>query len=69
MECTEKKVSTMLNSVPLHMAERDLRGLDYLLLYFTRETAAECAAVTEDYRLRRKSAAPRTGGLYFRDLI
>ena len=69
VECTEKKVSTMLNSVPLHMAERDLRGLDYLLLYFTRETAAECAAVTEDYRLRRKSAAPRTGGLYFRDLI
>ena len=69
VECTEKKVSTMLNSVPLHMAERDLRGLDHLLLYFTRETAAECAAVTEDYRLRRKSAAPRTGGLYFRDLI
>ena len=69
VECTEKKVSTMLNSVPLHIAERDLRGLDFVLLYFTRESAAECAAITEDYRLHRKSEAPRTGGLYFRDLV
>ncbi len=69
VECTEKKVSTLLNSVPLHIAERDLRGLDFVLLYFTRETAAECASVTEDYRLRRKSGAPRTGGLYFRELV
>ena len=69
VECTEQKVSTMLNSVPLHIAERDLRGLDFVLLYFTRETAAECAAVTEEYRLRRKSEAPRTGGLYFRELV
>ena len=69
VECTEKKVSTMLNSVPLHIADRDLRGLDFVLLYFTRETAAECAAITEDYRLRRKSGSPRTGGLYFRELV
>ena len=69
VECGEKKYSTLLNSVPLHIAERDLRGLDYLLLYFTRESAAECAAVLEDYRLRRKSAGERTGGLYYRELL
>ena len=49
--------------------EKDLRGLDYLLLYFTRESAADCARVTEDFRLRRKSEEKRTGGLYYRELL
>ncbi len=69
VECSEKKFSTLLNSVPLHVAERDLRGVDFLVLYFTRESAEECRAVEEDFRLRRKSAAPRTGGLYYRELL
>ncbi|MBR6207908.1 MAG: U32 family peptidase [Oscillospiraceae bacterium] len=69
LECGEKKTVTLLNSVPLHIAERDWRGLDFLLLYFTRETRRECASLTEDYRFRRKSAGERTGGLYFRELI
>ena len=69
LECGEKKTVTLLNSVPLHIAERDWRGLDFLLLYFTRETRRDCASLTEDYRLRRKSAGERTGGLYFRELI
>jgi len=69
LECGEKKFSTLLNSVPLHVAERDLRGLDYLLLYFTRESPEECRAVEEDFRLRRKSGKMRTGGLYYRELL
>jgi hypothetical protein len=55
--------------VPLHIAERDLRGLDFALLYFTGESAGECAAVTEDFRLRRRSGKERTGGLYYRELL
>ena len=69
VECTEKKYSTLLNSVPLHVAERDLRGADHLILYFTRETPGECAAVGEEFRRRQKSAKPRTGGLYYRELL
>ena len=69
LECGEKKYSTLLNSVPLHIAERDLRGLDFLLLYFTRESAEQCRRVEEDFRTRRKSAVPRTGGLYYRELL
>ncbi len=69
VECTEKKYSTLLNSVPLHVAERDLRGADHLILYFTRETPAECAAVREEFRRGQKSAKPRTGGLYYRELL
>lgn len=69
VECGEKKFSTLLNSVPLHIGDRDLRGLDFVLLWFTRETAEECAAVAEDFALGRKSASPRTGGLYYRELV
>ncbi len=69
LECSERKYSTLLNSVPLHIADRELWGFDYLLLYFTRESAAECARVAEDYRLGRRAAGERTGGLYFRELL
>ena len=56
VECGEKKYSTLLNSVPLHIADKDLRGLDHCILWFTRESAAECAAVAADYRAGRKSS-------------
>lgn len=69
VECGDKKYSTLLNSVPLHIAERDLRGFDYIVLWFTRESREECARITEDHLLRRKSDRPRTGGLYYRELL
>ena len=69
VECSGKKYSTLLNSVPLHIAERDLRGVDHLLLYFTRESREEAARIMEDYRLHRRSADQRTGGLYYRELL
>ena len=69
VECGEKKYSTLLNSVPLHIADKDLRGLDHLILWFTRESAAECAAVAADYRAEKKSERERTGGLYYRELL
>ena len=69
MECAGKRYQTLLNSVPLHIAERDMRGLDYLLLYFTGETPEECACVIEEFTMRQKSARPRTSGLYYRELL
>ena len=69
MECAGRRYQTLLNSVPLHIAERDTRGLDYLLLYFTGETPEECARVIGEFALRQKSAGPRTGGLYYRELL
>ncbi len=68
VECTEKHYSTLLNNLPLHIAERDLRGFDYLLFYFTRESEKDIETVLTDYDLRRKSADKRTGGLYYREL-
>ena len=69
VECCEKKFSTLLNSVPLHIAERDLRGLDFSLLWFTRETAADVREIISDFRSGKKTSRPRTSGLYYRELL
>ena len=69
VECGGKKYSTLLNSVPLDIADRDPGGVDHLILWFTRESAEEAAAVTENFKAGRKSARGNTGGLYFRKLL
>ena len=69
VECCEKKFSTLLNSVPLHIAERDLRGLDFSLLWFTRETVADVREIISDFRSGKKTSRPRTSGLYYRELL
>ncbi len=69
LECHEKKFSVLLNSVPLHVADKDLRGLDHVLLYFTRESARECEKIVDDFVMSRKADSPRTGGLYYREVL
>lgn len=68
VECGGRRYASLLNSVPLHIAGRDDPG-DFRLLYFTRESREQCFAVIEDFRLGRKTAAPHTGGLYYRKLL
>ena len=69
VECDERRSATLLNSVPLDLADRPLVGLDFQLLYFTRETAEEAAAVAQRYRTAQKTDQPHTGGLYYRTLL
>ena len=69
VECDERRSATLLNSVPLDLADRPLAGLDFQLLYFTRETAEEAAAVADRYRTAQKTDQPHTGGLYYRTLL
>ncbi len=69
VECDERRSATLLNSVPLDLADRPLAGLDFQLLYFTRETAEEAAAVAQRYRTAQKTDQPHTGGLYYRTLL
>ncbi len=68
VECGERRYSSLLNSVPLHIAGRDDPG-DFRLLWFTRETPAACGQVIEDFLLGRPPEGPRTGGLYHRELL
>ena len=69
VECTKKRYSTLLNSVPLHLADRSLSALDYGILWFTTEDKAEILTVAEEFRRGIKSPRPRTGGLYYRELL
>ena len=68
VECGGKRYSTMLNSIPLHIAERDDPG-DFRLLWFTRETRDECQEIIRDFRNNWKMDGKRTGGLYWRELL
>ncbi len=66
--CHDRKFGTLLNSVPLHIAEKALAPLDFLTLWFTVESRKEVERVTEEYKDRARSEKPRTGGLYFRQI-
>ncbi len=68
VECGGKKYASLLNSVPLHIADRDDPG-DWRLLWFTRESRERCATVIREFRDGLPSPLPRTGGLYYRELL
>lgn len=69
VECSDRKYVTLLNSLPLHIAERNLKGLDFQMLYFTLESTQNCEKVVEEFLTEQSSPQPRTGGLYYRELL
>lgn len=69
VECDQKRTVALLNSVPLDIAERNLSGLDYQMLYFTRESAEEIESITTRFLAAEKTELPHTTGLYFRTLL
>lgn len=66
--CSEKRYSTMLNSVALYIADKKPDGLDFLTLYFTTESAQECKKTVYSYINNSYPPLERTNGLYFREL-
>ena len=67
--CREKQYSELLNCVPLYAADRSLPDLSFKLLYFTTETAEECAEITRLAGEKAPLPGRRTAGLYFRELL
>lgn len=61
----------LLNSTPLYMADRidEIPNIDYLLMYFTDETAKEVSEVIEKYKRKDKPMGDYTRNLYYRVLI
>lgn len=66
--CHDKKYQTILNSVPLHVGGKPQAKCDFRLLWFTTESAEDCRRIFREIRDNIESAAPRTGGLYYREL-
>jgi putative protease len=69
VECDHYRTVALSNSVTLDIAERNMQGLDYQILYFTRETPEEISAVTARFVAGEKTEAPHTPGLYYRTLL
>lgn len=60
--------SELLNSRPIDLADRlsEIRNMDFLLFYFTRETPEQCAGVLSRYRNAIAPDGAYTRGLYYR---
>jgi len=67
--CGNKKYSTLLNSLPLYIGDKDLKGMDFSTLYFTVENRARCSEVYNMFRNGAGYDDKRTNGLYYRELL
>ena len=67
--CHRRQYSSLLNPVPLYVSDRDLRGLDFQLAYFTTEDASACRAVAARMAAGEPFEDRRTLGPYFRSML
>ena len=67
--CFEKKFGTLLNSVPLYVADKDFSGIDFMTLYFTTESPENCEKIYDMFKNKVPADFEKTNGLYFRELL
>ena len=67
--CQRKRYAVLLNSLPLYIGDKEPRGVDFTVLYFTTEDRERALRVTEDYLTAVPPDFKRTNGLYFRELL
>lgn len=67
--CFEKEFGTLLNSVPLWIADKEISGIDFMTLYFTIEPPKRCREVYERFKKGLPADVEKTNGLYFRELL
>ena len=65
--------SEILNSAPVYMADRmdEIKNMDFVTFYFTKEKGELCEAILDAYRKGKKlsDASSYTRGLYYRGAI
>ena len=67
--CHRRQYSSLLNPVPLYVGDRDLRGLDFQLAYFTIEDTGACRAAAARMAAGEPFEGRRTLGPYFRSML
>lgn len=67
--CGNKKYSTLLNSLPLYIGDKQLSGMDFATLYYTVESSERCRSVYMMFRDGAEFDDKRTNGLYYRELL
>lgn len=67
--CSEKKYSSLLNSVPVYIGDKNIENVDFATLYFTFEKQENCRKIFDTYAHGRNLNMKKTGGLYYRELL
>jgi putative protease len=62
--CHYKGYSSLLNSVPLYIGDKQVKGIDFTALYFTTENSNECKRIYQLYKNREEYKGRRTQGIY-----
>ncbi|MBR2671778.1 MAG: U32 family peptidase [Oscillospiraceae bacterium] len=66
--CYKRKYSTLLNSVPLELSDKKMKGVDFETLWFTDESPEDVAKTVAAYYGIRQYQGKRTRGLYYREV-
>ncbi len=66
--CNNKKYTTLLNSLPLYVGDKDIQA-DFHILYFNTESASQVNRIYNMYKNRQEPDFARTNGLYFKNLM
>ena len=69
IECLGRMYSVLYNTLPLYVGDCRLPGADYVVLWFTSESASAASEAAEAFAKGEKVPFERTRGLYQRDLI
>ena len=67
--CSAKKYSSLLNSVPLYIGDKEYNGADFVTLYFTFEKREKCQMIFDCFINKKSPGMRKTGGLYYRELL
>lgn len=67
VSCDGRRYSTLYNTLPLYVGDKEPGGIDYAVLSFTFETAAEAEKIYRKYLGGFPPRVERTRGLYYRE--
>jgi putative protease len=66
--CHSREYSVLLNSLPLYIGDKAVKGIDFTTLYFTVEDKERCKYIYYKYKNGEALDEERTNGLYYRSL-
>ena len=69
IECWKKKVSSLLNSVPLYIGDKSIPEAEITVYWFTNEDQDDIKHVIDCFKGHMKPDFDRTTGLYYREVL
>lgn len=67
--CENRRYSVLYNTVPLYVGDKNIPGVSYVILDFTRESADDVRKIIYHYKNKKALPCQKTAGLYERELL